>query len=74
MGADSRSSQAKRIYEAERETIEAQYWESRDQARQRLLGALEERKRKLREEKDGGEAVSGAFHLPASWYAHSTPS
>lgn len=53
-----KSSQAKRIYEAERETIEAQYWESRDQARQRLLGALEERKRKLREEKDGGEAVS----------------
>ncbi|RXK38965.1 hypothetical protein M231_03695 [Tremella mesenterica] len=49
--------QAKRIHESERNAIEAQYWDGREQARQRLIVAIEDRKRKLREEKDGGEVV-----------------
>ncbi|KAK4687681.1 hypothetical protein P7C73_g2435, partial [Tremellales sp. Uapishka_1] len=49
---------AKKLYESERESIEAQYWEARDQSRQRLLGAIEERRRKLREEKEGGDVVT----------------
>ncbi|WVO15406.1 hypothetical protein L204_103064 [Cryptococcus depauperatus] len=51
-------SQARKMYEQERETIEAQYWEARDQVRQRLLGAIEERRKRLREEKEGGEIVT----------------
>jgi hypothetical protein len=47
------------MYESERETIEAQYWDARDQVRQRLLSAIEDRRRKLREEKEGGDVVSG---------------
>ena len=54
-----RASQAKRMYESERESIEASYWDAKDQVRQRLLGAVEERRRKLREEKEGGDVVSG---------------
>jgi hypothetical protein len=54
-----RADQAKKMYESERETIEAQYWDARDQVRQRLLGAVEERRRKLREEKEGGDIVTG---------------
>lgn len=49
------------MYESEREYIESMYWEARDQVRQRLLGAIEERRRKLREEKDGGDPVAGEF-------------
>jgi hypothetical protein len=49
------------MYESERETIEAQYWDARDQVRQRLLGAVEERRRKLREEKEGGDIVTGEY-------------
>ena len=58
--ARPRTGQAKRMYESERETIEGQYWDARDQVRQRLLQAIEERRRKLREEKEGGDVVSGA--------------
>ncbi len=54
-----RATQAKRMYESERESIEAAYWDARDQVRQRLLGAIEERRRKLREEKEGGDVVTG---------------
>ncbi|ORX39331.1 hypothetical protein BD324DRAFT_619272 [Kockovaella imperatae] len=53
-----KAGQAKRMYESERETIERQYWDARDQVRQRLLQAIEERRRKLREEKEGGDVVS----------------
>lgn len=49
------------MYESERESIEGQYWDARDQVRQRLLGALEDRRRKLREEKEGGEVVTEAL-------------
>lgn len=55
----SRAQQAKRMYESERESIEGQYWDARDQVRQRLLGAIEDRRRKLREEKEGGDVVTG---------------
>jgi hypothetical protein len=51
--------QATRAYEAEREGIEGAYWDARDQVRQRLLGAIEERRRKLREEKEGGDVITG---------------
>lgn len=47
------------MYESERESIEASYWDARDQVRQRLLGAVEERRKKLREEKEGGDVVNG---------------
>jgi len=47
------------MYESERESIEGQYWDSRDQVKQRLLAAIEERRRKLREEKEGGDVVTG---------------
>lgn len=50
------------MYDLERERIEAEYWDSRDQARQRLLAAVDERRRKLREEKDGGDVVTGQHH------------
>ncbi|WRT69210.1 uncharacterized protein IL334_006194 [Kwoniella shivajii] len=53
-----KASQAKKMYESERESIEAQYWDSRDQVRQRLLAAIEDRRRKLREEKEGGDVVT----------------
>ncbi|KAL7420994.1 hypothetical protein Q5752_003878 [Cryptotrichosporon argae] len=55
---DYKSSQARRMYESERETIEGQYWDARDQVRQRLLGAIEDRRRKLREEKEGGDVIT----------------
>lgn len=58
-GAKIRAGQAKRMYESERESIEGQYWDSRDQVKQRLLAAIEERRRKLREEKEGGDVVTG---------------
>ncbi|WWC63887.1 uncharacterized protein I303_106492 [Kwoniella dejecticola CBS 10117] len=53
-----KAGQAKRMYESERESIEAQYWDARDQVRQRLLASIEERRRKLREEKEGGDVVT----------------
>jgi hypothetical protein len=52
-------SQAKKMYESEREYIEGMYWDARDQLRQRLLALVEERRRKLREEKEGGDIVTG---------------
>lgn len=56
------------MYQSERESIEAQYWDAREQVRQRFLGAIEERRRKLREEKEGGDVVTGeysaSFRLP----------
>ena len=54
------------MYESERETIEGQYWDARDQVRQRFLQAIEERRRKLREEKEGGDVVSGESRVKAS--------
>ncbi|WVW79509.1 hypothetical protein I302_101478 [Kwoniella bestiolae CBS 10118] len=53
-----KAGQAKKMYESERESIEAQYWDARDQVRQRLLAAVEDRRRKLREEKEGGDVVT----------------
>jgi len=61
-----RVSQAKKMYESEREYIEGMYWEARDQLRQRLLALVEERRRKLREEKEGGDIVTGKF----AWAEH----
>lgn len=58
-----RVSQARKMYEQERESIEAQYWEARDQIRQRLLGAIEDRRKRLREEKEGGEIITGEHCL-----------
>lgn len=55
----SKVDQGRMAYEGERAQIEAQYWEARDQVRQRLLGAIEERRRKLREEKEGGDVITG---------------
>jgi hypothetical protein len=55
--------QAQRAYEAEREAIEASYWDARDQVRVRLLGAIEERRRKLREEKEGGDVITGEYNV-----------
>lgn len=60
---DDRATQAKNMYETERASIEAQYWDARDQVQQRLLSSIEERRRKLREEKEGGEVISGEFDL-----------
>jgi len=51
------------MYESERESIEGQYWDARDQVRQRLLSAIEDRRRKLREEKEGGDVVTGELPL-----------
>jgi hypothetical protein len=53
--------QAGRAYEAERESIEASYWEARDAVKSRLLGSIEERRRKLREEKEGGDVITGTL-------------
>lgn len=61
-----RAAQAKKMYESERESIEAQYWDAREQVRNRLLTAVEERRRKLREEKEGGDIVTGEPHLTSS--------
>lgn len=47
-------------YKDERAAIEAQYNEAKEQVVQRLLASLEERRRKLREEKEGGEIISGS--------------
>lgn len=58
---DYASSQARKMYESERESIEGTYWEARDQVRQRLLGLIDERRRKLREEKEGGDIVTGGL-------------
>ena len=55
--------QAKRAFEAEKELIEAQFHEARDQVRQRLLAEIEDRRRKLREEKEGGDNISGTCLL-----------
>lgn len=67
-----RASQAKKMYESERESVEASYWDARDQVRQRLLGAIEERRRKLRDEKEGGDVVTGmsSLSMRASGAAH----
>lgn len=65
----NRAQQAKRMYESERESIEGQYWDARDQVRQRLLGAIEDRRRKLRDEKEGGDVVTGK--LPANGRTYS---
>jgi hypothetical protein len=46
-------------YKDERASIEAQYNEAKEQVVQRLLASMEERRRKLREEKEGGEMISG---------------
>jgi hypothetical protein len=46
-------------YQDECASIEAQYNEGKEQVIQRLLASMEERRRKLREEKEGGEVVSG---------------
>ena len=46
-------------YKDERAAIEAQYNEAKEQVVQRLLASMEERRRKLREEKEGGEIISG---------------
>lgn len=67
------------MYESEREYIEGMYWESRDQLRQRLLSLVEERRRKLREEKEGGDIVTGEYlslNADTDWHhsaAHSYP-
>lgn len=45
--------------------IEQMYWEARDQVRQRLLGAIDDRRRKLTAEKEGGDIVSGEFSAKA---------
>lgn len=49
------------MYESERDLIEAQYLDAREQVRQRFIGALDERRRKLREEKEGGDPILGGF-------------
>ena len=60
------------MYENERESIEAQYREAKEQVVQRLLGAMEDRRRKLREEKEGGEVISGM--CPFYYFHHHFPS
>jgi hypothetical protein len=57
--ADSRVNRAYDEYKDERASIEAQYNEAKEQVVQRLLASMEERRRKLREEKEGGEIISG---------------
>ncbi len=47
------------MYKSERDQIEQMYWEARDQVRSRLLAAIDERRRKLTAEKEGGDIVSG---------------
>jgi len=56
---DRRSTLCRKLYESERESIEASYHDARDQSRQRLLAAIDDRRRKLREEKEGGDIVTG---------------
>jgi hypothetical protein len=63
--ADNRVNRAYDEYKDERASIEAQYNEAKEQVVQRLLASMEERRRKLREEKEGGEMISGqslVFH------------
>ena len=57
--ADRRVNRAYDEYKDERAAIEAQYNEAKEQVVQRLLASMEERRRKLREEKEGGEIISG---------------
>ena len=52
-------------YRDERAAIEAQYNEAKEQVVQRLLASMEERRRKLREEKEGGEIISGSSLSPS---------
>lgn len=59
-----RSAQARKMYESEREAIEAQYWEARDLVRQRLISSLEDRRRRLREEKEGGDNITESLLEP----------
>jgi len=59
VGADRRVNRAYDEYKDERAAIEAQYNEAKEQVVQRLLASMEERRRKLREEKEGGEIISG---------------
>ena len=56
-----RCDQAGKLYQNERDTIEAQYNDAREQIVQRFLFSLDERRRKLREEKEGGDVISGMF-------------
>jgi hypothetical protein len=57
--ANNRVNRAYDEYKDERASIEAQYNEAKEQVVQRLLASMEERRRKLREEKEGGEMISG---------------
>ena len=58
---DNRVNRAYDEYKDERASIEAQYNEAKEQVVQRLLASMEERRRKLREEKEGGEIISGQY-------------
>lgn len=58
-----RVDQANKMYQNERDTIEAQYNDAREQIVQRFLYSLDERRRKLREEKEGGDVISGTLPL-----------
>ncbi len=61
------------MYQAEREGIEAHYWDARDQIQQRMLSMIEERRRKLREEKEGGDVITGEWSFPSSGALPLTP-
>lgn len=60
------------MYKSERDHIEQTYWEARDQVRSRLLAAIDERRRKLTAEKEGGDIVSGEFSALAALWALTT--
>ncbi len=54
-----------RAYEAERSKIEEDCRRAREAARQRCLDQVEERRRKIKEDKEStGDVVTGWFGLP----------
>jgi hypothetical protein len=60
--ATFRLSSARKLYQVERQKIEDEYKKSRDLVRQRLLDGLEERRRKIREDKETvNDIVAGTF-------------
>jgi hypothetical protein len=68
----ARVNQAYTVHREERMAIEAQYNEAKEQVVQRLLASMEDRRRKLREEKEGGDNISGELPLVSCPRKHDT--
>jgi hypothetical protein len=61
---DRRMESARKLFAVERQKIQDEYKKSRELVRQRLLDGLEERRRKIREDKETvNDIVAGEFSV-----------